>query len=220
MDVDPLASMRCWVVTVELGGREYEIPALPAVDWWPVLADGDLSSVVGMIRSTDRSEDDRMDEMILDGTLSGKDLSQALTDAVEEVTGRSLYVSTVLAVMAVNNWPVVGGELAKSGFRWDVQPIGAALDAIHAVFLAGLGDEARKEYLALLEKDTATGRPNQRHQDRITAEFETMAGPRPAPAPVPGRASGEPSGSSRSRTRTRPRQPRQDGRSGAPKQRP
>lgn len=208
--------MRCWAVGVELAGREYDIPALPAADWWPVLIKGDPLTVLDIVES---SSD--LDPLLLDGTLSGQDLAETLIEAIEEATGRSFHAAFVLATVADTAWASVGGALAQAGFRWDVQPIGAALDAIYAVVVSAMEKDDREKFLALLENETLT-RPGKKRtpSQRVVSEFEAMAGPRPAPAPVPGKATGELSSGSRPRTRPRPRQPRQVGRSGAPRQQP
>jgi hypothetical protein len=218
VDVDPLASMRCWAITVELAGREYEIPALPAADWWPVVSDPDASSFLDLLKST---PGDDLDARLLDGTITGAALGEAMMDSVAEATGRSFHAAFVLATVAASQWPVIGGELAQRGFRWDVMPIGAALDAVYAIVVGGLEEKNREKFLALLEDETLSQPGKKRTpSQRVVGEFEAMAGPRPAPAPLPGGASAAPSGSQRPRTRTRPRPPRQDGRSRAPKRQP
>lgn len=214
MDVDPVASMRCWAIEFSLGGREFEIPAMPAADWWPVLISGQPSTVLDLLKS---GLDDPLNDLLLTGEVNVDDLRDALTEAVEQATGRSFHVAFVLATVGNMVWPMVGGHLAQRGFRWDVQPIGAALDAVYAVMVAHLEDKVRDKFLALLENESLTGgKPSERQREKVTAEFEAMAGPRPAPAPVPGRSSAELSGSARPRTRTRPRQPHRGGRSAAP----
>jgi hypothetical protein len=214
MNVDPLASMRCWAITLELGGREYEIPALPAVDWWPVLASGDLSRVLDFIPS---SPDDpaNLDELLLSGTISAEELGQALTDTIEEAAGRSLHAAIVLTAVANAQWPVVGGTLAQTGFRWDEQPLGAALDAIYVIITSRLEDEPLKKFLALLDNEGLTrGKLSARQRAKVREEFEAMAGPRPTTGVV---ATGERSGSERPRTRPRPRPPLRAARSASPR---
>lgn len=218
MDVDPLASMRCWAITVELAGREYEIPALPAVDWWPIVAAGDPSGLIDLLRSTDGAD---LDAFLLDGTITSEELGTALTDAIEEATGRTFHAAFVLATVAAQAWSGIGGRMAKAGFRWDVQPIGAALDLVYILAVEGLEKEPQKKFLAILENEGLTrGKPTERQVAKVSAEFETMAGPRPAPAPLPAGASAELSDNPRPRTRTRPRQPRQGGQPAAPRTRP
>lgn len=220
MEVDPLASMRCWAITLELGGREYEIPALPAVDWWPVLVAADPSQVLDLIPSR-LGELDDLDTQLLNGGLDGAELGEALMDAIEAATGRSFHVAVVLAMVANAHWPVVGGALAQGGFGWDRQPIGAALDAIYAVIEGGMDKDGREKFHKLLENESlTTGKRKGIDREKAIAEFEAMAGPRPAPAPVRQRSTGEPSGSEHPRTRT-PRQPRrQAARSSGPSQPP
>lgn len=216
MDVDPVASMRCWPITVELAGREYEIPALPAVDWWPVLVDHDVIAVLDIVESGSD-----LDEMLLDGVISGEELTEALTDAIETATGRSFHAGFILATVANSSWPVIGGSLAQKGFRWDVQPIGAALDAIYAVVVGALEKDEREKFLAMLENESLTQPGKKRTpSQRVVSEFESMAGTRPSPAPVPGAATAEQSSGLRSRTRQRRQPPRQVGRSAAPRTQP
>lgn len=207
--------MTCWEIVVTLGGRDFTIPALPAVEWWPVLIDLSPSALLDLISAT---PDDPVGAMLLTGEVSRDDLETALTDVIEEVTGRSMHAAVVLALVAQAQWPVIGGQLARGGFRWDVQPIGAALDAIYSIVLDGVDEEGRKKFLALLENET--GKPSGRRIEAVNAEFESMAGPRPAPAPVPGQSTAGLSGSARPRTRTRPRQRPQDGRSAEPTPQP
>jgi hypothetical protein len=215
MDVDPIASMRCWSLTVELGGREYEIPALPAADWWPVIAGGDLMSVTDLFTKLDD-----FDEMLLDGTIDGAELGRVLTETVEQIAGRSLHVTYVLATVAGTQWPVVGGQLAQDGFRWDVMPIGAALDAIYSLIVNGLEDENRKKFLALLDNEALTTPKDRRRtpdREKIRSEFEQFAGPPPTAGAL---STGVPSDNARPRTRRRPRPPHPDDPSPVPTQPP
>lgn len=220
MEVDPLASMRCWDITVELGGREFEIPAMPAVDWWPVLTSVNPNRVLDFLTSSTGAD---VDTMILDGEVTSAEITEALTDAIEEATGRSLHVALVLALAADGSWPTIGGHLAQIGFRWDQQSIGAALDAIYAVIIGNLPEDARGKFEALLENESLTQPGKKRTpSQRVMTEFEAMAGPRPAPSPPgtaqPQQSSAGPSDSAPARSRS-PRQPRHPGaRSGAPKQ--
>jgi hypothetical protein len=219
VEVDPLAAMRCWAITVQLGGREFEIPALPAVDWWPVLASASPRRVLDLLRSTDGAD---LDAMLLDGELSSAEIGEAVTDAIEEATGRSLHVSFVLALAADGSWPTIGGHLAQIGFRWDQQSIGAALDAIYAVIIGNLPDDARGKFEAVLENESLTQPGKKRTpSEKVMTEFEAMAGPRPAPSSPgqqPQQSSAGPSGSALPRTRSPRQQRRQGVPSGAPRQ--
>ena len=195
--------MRCWAVDVEIGGQEYTIPPLPAVDWWPVLT-GEASALDLLPPGLD------LDDLLIDGRIESGGLESAFRDAIEAAAGRPLGQAQFLAASAISAWAWLGGKLALAGFRWDAMPLSAALDAIHALLLEHLGDEDRKKYETLLHQAAPT------EIDRAAAisEFESAAGPRPAPAPL--RSNGAPSGDSPARTRQPSRPPRRRAPSGAP----
>lgn len=207
MEVDPLASMQCWAITITLGGREYEIPALPAVSWWPVLVSGDVTQILDFILSTP-GDLFSLDELLLSGELTSAEMAPALTDALEVATGRSMHVGIVLATVAGMHWASINGALVRRGFRWEGQPIGAVLDAIYVEVTGRLDKEALDKFEALLEDESATQPGKKRTvSQNVRSEFEAMAGPRPTPAPA---TSAEPSGSEPPRT-PQPRQPRRQG---------
>lgn len=203
MDVDPAASMRCWAIDIEVGGHVFEVPPLPAADWFPVLTSGDPSLILDLL--TSRSED--LDELLLSGQISGADLNEALRDAVEEATGRQFHAAFVLATVAASQWPIVNGHLAQRGFRWDVMPIGAALDAIYALVVGNMEEGPRVKFLRLLDNDALTSGKKTRNTEAVVTEFETLAGPKPTGGLT---ATGEQSGSARPKTRQRRQPPRPD----------
>lgn len=216
MDVDPAASMRCWSADVELAGHLYLLPAMPAADWWPVLIEGDLTELLSELTVPAGAPDPG--DMLMDGSLPLAEVTEVLTEALEGAAGRSLHASMVLAAVAQLHWPVINGELALKGFRWDTQPLGAALDAIYYLVLRVLPEERddgggkktrpRDEFLALLENAGQNKAPS----GRAVSQFEAMAGPKPEGV----RATAGPSDRARSRIRPRQQQPRPDGRSPGP----
>lgn len=199
MDVDPMASMRLWAVDVEIAGSTFEIPALPAVTWFPILASGDLARILDLI------EDTEFDDALIDTALNGDELADALIDAVEAVTGRSWHVTLVLATVASSHWPTIGGELARRGFRWDASPIGAALDAIYVTIVESLDEAGRKKFKQLLGNTALTTGGKRVDRDQALSDFELMAGPRPDTV----RSTGERSGGGRPKTPPRPKPPHQ-----------
>lgn len=217
MDLDPFASMRIWELEFQAGGRVITIPALPAVDWFPVLIKGDLYAILDMQVSSDDDGNWGLLDQILDGAIDVSDLEATLTEAIESVTGRSFMVAFTLAYTAHSRWDVFGGRLALAGFRWDEQPIGAALDAIYSILMENLNEEGRTKFLAVLENPAvlAGGKVRPADQAKMEAGFQEMAGPKPTTGVV--RATSAPSEGARPRTRTRPIQRHPDARSVAPK---
>lgn len=205
MEVDPLASMRCWPLEISLAGRMFDIPALSAIEWWPILVSGDLLGVLDLIVSTPDDPFD-LDDLLLTGNLSQGDLGEAITDALETAAGRSFHAAMVLAVVAREHWASINGALVRRGFRWEDQPLGAALDAIYAEVTGRLDKEPLEKFLAVLENESLTaGKPTARQRAGLASEFESLAGARPTGGV---RSTGAPSDSERPRTRTRPRPPR------------
>jgi hypothetical protein len=197
--VDPAASLRCWAISVELGGRTFEVPALPAADWFPILQGNDLMPIVDMIRSTASGELDDLDELLLTGAVTAQDLGEALVEIIEETAGRSLYVSMVLVTVASAQWPLIGGQLARDGFRWDAQPLGAALDAIHSVIRNVDNKDFQAKLSKLLANDPSL-KAKKVDRDEARAEFEAMAGPPPGVTKSRARSSAAPSEGAPTRT--------------------
>lgn len=214
MEVDPAASMRCWAIELELGGRTYDVPALPASDWWPVLSSRDPSLILDLVVSTP-DDPANLDDYLLSGEVDQDELAQALTDALEAAAGRSLHVSIVLATVAEMHWASINGALVRRGFRWEDQPLGAALDAIYAEVAGRLDEEALGKFEALLDDESVT-RPGKKRtaSQKVRDEFEAMAGPRPTAGAG---ASAEPSGSERPRSQPQPQRPLRGGPSRAPR---
>ena len=217
--VDPEASLALWDLDVDLGGRRFTVPALPASGWFPVILSADVYSVLDMLVSTGGEDPEDPMDLVLAGTVPADELGKICLQAVEEVAGRPFQVAYVLAVAAESQWQMINGRLSLAGFDWDERPIGAALDAIFMIILEGMHtEEKRKEFLALLDQ-AVPANPEARPEDAAKAEteFANLAGPKPTGGV---RASGAPSDGARSRIRSRPLEPRQDAASGAPNPRP
>jgi len=207
MDVDPVASLKLWAVTLDIGGREFEIPALPAADWFPVIASGDPSEVLDLLRSSPE-DGDSLDDLLLSAEVDSAELKAALVEAVEQVAGRSFHATLVLATVATTHWSMINGQLAQHGFRWDVMPIAAALDAIYMLVAGNLDKDAREKFVRLLDNEAlTTGKRRAPDRGKITAEFESLAGPKPTGGLT---ATGAPSDSERPRTLQRLQPHRQD----------
>lgn len=213
MDVDPAASMRCWAIELELGGRIFEIPALPAADWWPVFASADLTKILDLVVSTPGAD---LDEYLLTSSLDPQELTEVLTDAAEEIAGRSLHVSIVLATVAGMHWAAINGDLARRGFRWDVQPLGAALDAIYLRIMNSFSEQkAQDKFTALLENEALTTGGKAVDREKALDDFAALAGPKPTTG---ARSTGAPSEGERPKTQPRPQRLPPGGRSRAPRQ--
>lgn len=210
MEVDPAASVQVWAIEIDLGGRTFEVPALPASAWLPVLLDGNPLMVLDLMDSTPVDGD--VDSLILSGQVPPDELVEATTIAIEQAAGREFNAAFVLAQVARTQWPLISGVLAERGFRWDEAPLGAALDAIYAIVVKHLTEEALAKFHQLLDNpvNIPGRRPRNRDRAKAVADFEAMAGPRPEAVPASGARSGN------ARSRTPPRSKRGTARSTAP----
>jgi hypothetical protein len=204
--VDPAASMRIWAIELDLGGRTFTVPALPAAGWFPVLLEANPLLILEMIE--DGPGNDALDAMILSGQLGAEEMVETLTLAVEQAAGRTYHAALVLAQIAALRWADVAGILAERGFSWEERPLGAALDAIYAVVCQRMDKDALAKFQQLLDNPMTTkgGRRRKASREQAMSDFAAMAGPPPFGGV---RATGERSGSERPRTQTRLQQPRQ-----------
>lgn len=178
---DPVASLRMWAVEVELGSHTLRIPPLPAADWLPAMMRLDVLSLLDLVEDVD------MYELLVEDAVTLEAVGEAMEQLLEAAAGRPSWTALALAYIAARHWPVVGGDLARSGVRFTEIPLGAALDAIYGSLIRSMDEKSLKSFNAALERPTAEGVATSRGY--------------PAPRPVP--ASAEPYVRARSRSRLR-----------------
>jgi hypothetical protein len=219
VNVDPLASLKCWAIEVTVGGRDWTIPAAPAAAWWPILADLDPMSVIDMI------DDPGLSDHLLDAEVDPGEIGEVMIEAIEAAAGRSFMAASIIAGIVNSHWASINGQLIRDGVRWEELPLGAVLDAAHALLLERFGEQKnektqrlyRDEYLAALETPLPGTEGSDAAREQALADFEALAGPRPTGRVAPQTLStGAPSGDTPPRTRTPSRPPRRPARSAAP----
>lgn len=125
MRVDPEATLRCWALDVDLAGRTYPIPALPAADWLlPITTGTWLDIVPGLL-----TDPTAVDDLLLDGELTYAECKRAAQGAVGAASGMAWWTALRLARAATDSW--ISGELTLRGVdphRW---PLAAYLAAAY-----------------------------------------------------------------------------------------
>lgn len=130
MEVDGAALIVPRSVLVDLGGREYRIPARPASDWMLTLLEGGWSDVVpGMCEG---ELDDLHDQIAL-GIISTDECEDAAKDAVTAAAGVDWWVAVRLVYSATAD-PAAFGELRSSGLDVASAPLGAALVSLYRIY--------------------------------------------------------------------------------------
>lgn len=170
MKFDPDATLRCWAVDVDVAGRTYTIPALPAADWLLALHSGALADVVpGLVDGTE------LDDAIADGTASPADCQTAARAAIAAAAGCPWWTAAKLAHAAVTTW--VAADLTSRGVDPTRIPLAAWLAAAwHAA--SRQMDEVKKGQLEWeLERPPQGAQPDEWwSDDTATANFMAAMG--------------------------------------------
>ena len=103
---DPTWSLQPTSVVLALRGQEYEIPAVPAVDWLTILMADDIDLERVLLELCPRGI-----ELLTDEDVDPEVLYDALLDVVEEVSGRYWWIALRLIVTIRVNWNVLGAEM-------------------------------------------------------------------------------------------------------------
>lgn len=138
LNLDPIQSMCPWPVVVTCGGRDLEIPALPAVDWLVILMapESRLDDLFPGLLSTDDA--DWVEEQILDGKLQLPEFQELVFRVIETVSGRKWYVALRLIDLARRSWDVIGSEMLLRGVDAAHVSLSAWLDVLLVTVLKNM----------------------------------------------------------------------------------
>ncbi len=164
MKIDPEATLRCWKVDVDVAGRTYTIPALPARAW--ILATyGSWADIVpGMLEG----DVDELEEGIASGTVSSEECKRAAREALEAAAGTRWWTASRLAHCAGD---AIGSELLLAGINPDTTPFGAWLLAAYRVATRHAKDVQIAQLDSELDAPPADMTPEQ-----LWEESDTMGG--------------------------------------------
>lgn len=117
-------------VLVDLGGREYRIPALPAAQWMLVLLERGWADIVPGMCEGDL--DDLHDDIAL-GFVTTAECEQAAMDAVTAAAGTDWWTAVRLLHSAAQD-PAGMGELRSTGLDLTTAPLGAVLATLYRIY--------------------------------------------------------------------------------------
>lgn len=118
--LDPVWSLRPWPVELDLAGRTYTFPAVPAVEWLSVLMAENLDQDQILLELCPQGY-----ELLLDEELDPEELTRALLDVIEQVSGRKWWIALRLIWVVRANWNVLGAEM----FYRHIDPTALSLSA-------------------------------------------------------------------------------------------
>ena len=130
---DPIASLTPVPILVTLGGEDYEIPALPALDWLRILLQESYSTldiVPGLF-----TEEVRVlveDRMAIE-EITWEEVAQAGLDAITAVSGRDYWFTVRLLTITRLSWDTVGAMVIQAGIDARTVSIAAWIDVAYHV---------------------------------------------------------------------------------------
>ena len=143
---DPIWSLRPWPVELELAGRVWEFPAVPAADWLSVL----------MAESPDLEQllldlcPDGM-ELLFDASVEPDVLYDGLLALVEQVASRRWWIALRLIGVVRTNWNTLGVELMEAGIDAEKLSLSAWLDAALVITLRVMDPKETTLFITRLE---------------------------------------------------------------------
>lgn len=138
-------SLKPWPVVLQLGGREFEIPAMSAADWLAYLMqpvpdiDGLVLDFLGGV-----------EDLIYAGAVGVEDLEELMLDVVSTVCARPWWVALRQTKVARDAWPVLGPKLLE---RIDLErvSIAAFLDVLLTITLESMDPKDVAMFVLKLE---------------------------------------------------------------------
>lgn len=127
---DPVWALKPWPVTIQAGGRDYTIPALPAADWLAVLMADPFDPDDLILELVDDGR-----ELLFIETMTADDLEHICFDIIATVSARPWWIAMRLVAMARGNWSVLGAELILKGIDPQRVSLAAWLDALLLITL-------------------------------------------------------------------------------------
>lgn len=154
---DPVASLAPAGVVVSLGGVEYSIPALPALNWLRIFLKEEysiLEVVPGLIEP--EADRDKIEDLIAIEELTFTEISEAALDAITIASGRDYWVTVKFLAITRMSWDTVGAMMARLNIDARQVSLAAWFDAAYHV---------AREIIA-------SGKDGQQHLVRFVSELE------------------------------------------------
>ena len=154
---------------LEVGGKEYEIPALPATDWLQVLMkeEPDLEDILHELVPEGTS-------LLFDESLDLDELWQILLDVIEQASGRHWWIAMRLINVIRGSWNVVGAEMFYRGIDPNTLSLAAWLDAMLLVLIRAMDPKDVTMFNMRLEMVPAGEEPDDSEMEMSPEQFLSM----------------------------------------------
>jgi hypothetical protein len=173
MRFDADASMQCWGVYLNIGGRDYYIPPRPAGPWLRAIVTPSYRAIVpGMVSGMPM--DDLLDAMVA-RRVTLRDLDEAARQAIAEISGMRWWSATRLASWLISNWHTLGSAVLSRGLDMSKAPLGAVLVVTYRVILENCKDEQERQRVDMELDIAPRGVPAEEMFDPVAAQAAFMA---------------------------------------------
>lgn len=140
---------------MELRGREYEIPAMPAVDWLAYLMQP-KPDLDGMVMEFFPD----LDELLMAGFVDLEEVYETLLDIIATVTARSWWIALRLVSVAQASWHVLGPIMLKAVDASQLS-IAGWLDVLTVEVLNAMDPKDTMLFTSRLESPPPSERPEE-----------------------------------------------------------
>lgn len=187
MAADALAALKIWGLEVELAGKVFEIPPLPAAEWFlAVLSeDAPFPIVPGLM---DPNDDERISDLLLADDIDVDLLVTRSREALAAAAGRPWWEADRLIRSSAAEWQIIGGELTRVGVDLEKVSLGAALNAIYVICTRTMDEKERNKFdidLRLPPIGVEGVKPEEMYDQRAAeTAFMALMGQATPPGPV------------------------------------
>ncbi len=173
--VDPLASLRPWTLTVDVGGETYRLEPRNSADWLAVLLQEEIDLADILPGMLDEEGEERLGEALIEGLVSTDEIRECALEIIGTASGRDHWWTLNLTRSVMEVWTQVYGQLISQGVRFDQLPLGAALDAMYAVVASRMDKERLRSFDADLSRPPAgTPLSEEDESDQFLAAMNAM----------------------------------------------
>ena len=172
---DPVWSLHPWPLTITAAGALLEVPALPAADWLAILMASELELddlFPGLLAASDQ---ELVEEALLDGVISLDDCYQMVLDIISTVSGRPWWVAMRLIYVARDSWQVLGAELLLKGVDAQKLSLSGWLDVLLLTVMRNIDKDEATMFTLRLEQPPADIEVETKEPEMSASAFMSMA---------------------------------------------
>lgn len=137
--LDPLAALAPAAIIVTLGGQDYAIPSLPALDWLQVVME-ERVDVLGIVPGL-LSPEDRVlvEDRISQEEITWDEVNDTALEALAVAAGRDWWFTIRFLAVARVGWDVIGGQMVRSQIDASKISLAAWIDAAYHIAREAIG---------------------------------------------------------------------------------